>query len=539
MLDLILYNARIYTQCPDQPWAQALGIQNGRIIILGNDQDVRALRASRTQLINAHGRLVLPSFTDAHIHLFGLTQQQGHLALYHARSMAQALGQLRVHASRLPEGAWALGYGWNETLWPEHRFPTRFELDAVTGPRPALLWRTDLHVAVANSAALKAANITAQTPDPPAGIIDRDEHGEPTGVLRELAICTVLKHSPRMPEQKAAKNLKKIASQLHQVGITSVHDQRLKGFTAGGTEAFQLYQQMAAQDDLPLRISVNFETSQLQSIIDLGMKSGCGDEWVRFGHVKLFADGSLGAHTACMLSPYEDTPNDAGLCVTSPEEMAHAIQQAHRNAIAVSVHAIGDRANRIVLDIFEETLRAETPNPPALPHRIEHVQIIQPQDQPRLAALGLTASMQPLHCTDDIPNAERYLGERGRNAYPFRSLLDVGTVLAFGSDAPVADPNPWLGIHAAVTRQRVGGEPEGGWYPEQRISVAEAVQAYTLGPAQAIGQAHQQGRLAQGYLADLIMLDRNIFEISPAAIADTRVLLTMLGGKVIYEMSSW
>jgi predicted amidohydrolase YtcJ len=219
--------------------------------------------------------------------------------------------------------------------------------------------------------------------------------------------------------------------------------------------------------------------------------------------------------------------------------MAATIQKAHRHGVAISIHAIGDRANRTVLDIFDEALAAGSAMPPLIPHRIEHVQTIQPEDQPRLARLGLTASVQPLHCTDDIPNTDRLWGERGRNTYPFRNLLDAGTTLAFGSDAPVADPNPWWGIHAAVTRQQRDGFPAGGWHPEQRLSVEEAVRAYTLGPAQAIGQAHQQGRIAPGYLADLILLDRDIFAIPAPELPHTRVLLTLLGGRVVHRVDNF
>jgi predicted amidohydrolase YtcJ len=535
MPDFILHNARIYTQWPRRAWAQALAIQKGRIIAIGNSHDILKLATPATQMLNGHGQWVLPGFTDSHIHLFGMTRRLEHLPLYESRSLAHALGQLRVHALRLPAGAWALGYGWNESHWPERRFPTRFELDAVTGARPAMLWRTDLHAAVANSAALQAAGIDANTPDPPAGVIDRDAQGHPTGVLRELAIGLIIRVMPPPDEQKAAENLQKVAGALHQVGIVAAHDQRMKDESAEGPAAFQLYQRLAAQNKLPLRISCNFEAAHLDTLIALGLQSGFGNDWVRFGHIKLFADGSLGARTAWMLEPYEGTSENSGMFLTPPAELARHIRKAQQHGIAVSIHAIGDRANRTVLDIFEETLNAHSPHPPLIPHRIEHVQNITPADQTRLAQMNIIASMQPIHCTDDIPNTDLLWGQRGRNAYPFRHLLEAGTTLAFGSDAPVASTNPWHGIHAAVTRQQQDGTPAPGWYPGQRISVAEAVAAYTLGPARAIGQAHQQGRLAPGYLADLIMVDRNIFDIPAASLPETQVLLTMLGGNIVYE----
>ncbi len=535
MPDLILHNARIYTQWPERPWTQAVAVQKDRIIAVGNNADILELARAHTRLIDARGRLVLPGFTDAHIHLFDLARRQGQLALYNTRSLAHALGRLRVYALRLPAGVWALGYGWNESQWPKRRFPTRLELDVVTGQRPAVIWRTDLHAAVANSEALRRAGIGPETPNPPSGVLDRDAAGQPTGVLREMAINLVRKAIPPMDEAAAAANLQEVAAGLHRLGIVGAHDQRMKDNAEEGPEALRLYQRLAARGELSLRISCNLEAAHLDTIIELGLQSGFGDEWVRFGHVKLFSDGSLGARTAWMLAPYENNPANTGMFLTPPAEMTRLIQKAHRHGVAVSIHAIGDRANRTVLDIFDEVLAAGSDAPPLIPHRIEHVQTIQPQDQPRLAKLGVTASVQPIHCTDDIPNTDRLWGDRGRNAYPFRNLLDTGVALAFGSDAPVASPNPWWGIQAAVTRQRSDGSPAGGWHPEQRLSVKEAVRAYTLGPAAAIGQAHQQGRLAPGYLADLILLDRDIFAIPPAQLPETRVLLTLLGGDIVHR----
>ena len=535
MIDLILYNARIYTQWPERPWAEAVAIQKGRVVAVGDDPEIRALATPRTRLIDARGQLALPGFTDSHIHLFDLARRRGQVSLYDAASLEDLAARVQPHASQLPPDAWVLGYGWNESVWPRRRFPTRHDLDSITGGRPAIIWRTDLHAAVANTEALRRAGIDATTPDPPSGVIDRDETGQPTGVLRELAINLVRGVIPPVDEATAASNLKAVAAELHRLGIVAAHDQRMKDNAEEGPEALRLYQRLAARGDLPLRISCNLEAAHLEGIIELELQSGFGDEWVRFGHVKLFADGSLGARTAWMLEPYENDPRNAGMFLTPPEEMAALIQKAHRHGVAISIHAIGDRANRTVLDIFEEAIASGSAAPPLIPHRIEHVQTIQPQDQPRLAKLGVTASVQPLHCTDDIPNTDRLWGDRGSNAYPFRSFLNARTRLAFGSDAPVASPNPWWGIHAAVTRQRRDGSPAGGWRPEQRLTVPEAVWAYTLGPAEAIGQAHQQGRLAPGYLADLILLDRDIFVIPEDELPAAQVLLTLLHGRIMYR----
>lgn len=534
MPDLILLNASFYTQWPDLPWAEAVAIEHGRIQAAGIAEEILDLAGQNTKILDLNGALVLSGFTDAHIHFHDLARRRSEVDLSTAASLEDALTRVAAHAARLPQDAWLLGYGWNESGWPSPRFPNRHDLDAVTAGRPAVLWRADLHAAWANTAALQRAGIDAQTPDPAAGVIDRDPQGQATGILRELAINLLRQAIPAPAETAFLDNLQAIAADLNRLGIVGVHDQRMKDHAEEGRQALRRYSKLREEGRLTLRIACNVEAANLDHLVALGLTSGFGDEWLRLGHVKLFADGSLGARTAWMLAPYEGEADNVGMYLTPPGQAHAAIQRAHRHGCAISIHAIGDRANREVLDIFAEVLAGGTPNLPALPHRIEHVQTIQPGDLPRLAELSLVASVQPLHCTDDIAAADRYWGGRGANAYAFRSLLAAGTTLAFGSDAPVASPNPWWGIHAAVTRQRRDGSPAGGWHPEQRLSVAEAVHAYTLGAAAAIGQAHQQGRIAPGYLADLIAIDRDIFTCDPAAIAATKVEMTIVGGEVVH-----
>lgn len=535
MPDLIFYNARIYTQWPDYLLAEAAAVQSGRIIAVGDNAAMLARAQSHTRRIDLRGRLVLPGFSDAHIHLHDMAWRYHQLALYDVGSLEDAQARIAVYAAGLPPDAWALGYGWSESDWPEPVFPDRRDLDPITGERPAIFWRADLHAIWCNSAALRAAGIRADTPDPPSGVIDRDAHGRPTGILRELAINLVRRAIPPLDEATETNNLLATAADLHRLGVVAVHDQRMKDHAEEGPQALRLYTRLRNRGRLPLRVSCNIEAAHLDHLIELGLQSGFGDEWVRLGHIKLFSDGSLGTRTAWMLESYAGEPDNTGMYLTPPSQILEVVQRAHRHGCAVSIHAIGDRANREVLDIFEEVLAAGSKSPPAMPHRIEHVQTIQPDDLPRLAALRITASVQPIHCPDDITNADRFWGERGLNTYPFRSLWDAGTLLAFGSDAPVANPDPWLGIHAAVTRQRVDGVPPGGWYPEQRLSVQEAVWAYTLGATAAIGQARRQGRIAPGYLADMIVLDRDIFTCTPAEIAGTQVEMTILGGRIVYE----
>lgn len=532
---LLLLNAAFYTQWPDLPWAEAVAIQHGRIQAVGIAEEILDLADDDTTVLDLDGSLVLPGFTDAHIHFHGLALGRGRIDLSGATSLDDALTRISAHAAALPPGAWVLGNGWNESRWPVPIFPNRRDLDRATGDRPAMLWRSDLHLSWVNSAALRLAGVGPETADPASGVVDKDDGGEPTGILRELAGNLVGDHIPAAGDAGAEAAILATAADLHRLGIVGVHDQRTKGAADEGARALHRYTRLSREGRLPLRITCNIEADYLPQLITLGLTSGFGDEWVQIGHVKLFADGSLGSHTAWMLESYDGEPGNTGLVLTPPAEVFDVVQKAHRHGCAISIHAIGDRANREVLEIFAEVLAAGSATRPMLPHRIEHVQTIQPEDLPRLAAMDLVASVQPIHCTDDIASADRYWGGRGANAYAFRTLLESGAVLAFGSDAPVASANPWWGLHAAVTRQRRDGLPAGGWYPDQRLTVAEAIRAYTFGPALAVGQAHQQGRIAPGYLADLVAVDRDLFTCDPSDIAGTKVEMTIVGGEIVYR----
>jgi hypothetical protein len=317
---------------------------------------------------------------------------------------------------------------------------------------------------------------------------------------------------------------------LHRLGLTGVHDHRLLG-GVDGRPAFQAYQRLQAAGELSLRLWMGIAGERLDEAIALGLRTGFGDDYLRVGHVKLFADGSQGARTAWVLEPYEDT-GDCGMPLTPLEEIAESVTKADRAGLAVAVHAIGDRTNRELITVFEQRARRGTRS---VPHRIEHLQIIRPEDVQRLARLGITASVQPIHVIDDMPLCDQSLGSRSCFAYPFRDMLDAGVTLALGSDAPVADPNPLWGIHAAVTRQERDGTPEGGWYPEQRLTVAEAVWGYTMGPAIASGRDATLGSITPGKLADLVVLDRDIFAIEPMEIHRAQVLMTVFDGLVVYE----
>lgn len=537
MAELYLVNGEFHTQDPRHPNARAVAIRGGRFHAVGDDDQIRGLASPNVPIIDLEGRRVLPGLTDAHFHCcdWALGLQRPPLA--DTVSLADLCQRLAGKASQMSPDQWILGQGWNETRWPVARFPTRRDLDAAAPGHPVLLWRSDLHLAVANSEALQRAGVTGDTQDPPDGALDRDGSGEPTGVLRELAINLVSDIVPPPSEDETVGALREGFPLLHRLGLTGIHDYRLMD-GSDGPPAFRAYQRLQAAGQLPLRLWMNLPGQRLSEAIALGLRTGFGDGHLRVGHVKLFSDGGQGARTAWMLEPYLDG-NHCGIPLTPMEEIAEAVRLADQAGLAVAIHAIGDRANRELLSILEQ-LQVEQRHdahllPCHVPHRIEHVQNILPQDVARLARLGVVASVQPIHVTDDMTMIEQTVGERARFAYLFRDLWDAGVILALGSDCPVADPNPLWGIHAAVTRQRRDGTPPGGWYPRQRLTVTEAVWGFTMGPALATGQEDELGSITPGKRADLVVLDRDILAIDPVEIAQTQVVMTVLDGEVVYR----
>jgi predicted amidohydrolase YtcJ len=544
MPNLILHHGRLWTQDDRWPDATAVALQAGRILAVGSDAEVLALARPHTELIDLGGRRVLPGLTDAHFHFQGwaLSRRELPLAGLISRPAVQAaLGQA---ASQAQPGQWITGQGWNESDWPEPRLLTRHDLDAAAPRHPAVLWRSDLHLATANSLALQLAGIDAHTPDPAAGLIDREADGQPSGVLRDRAIDLVDAVLPQPGAVEIAAAMRDAMAEAHRLGLTGIHDFRI-GDASESRGAFEVWQRLHAAGELRLRVWMMIGGELLDEAIRLGVRSGFGDDRLRIGAVKYFADGSLGARTAWMLEPYAD--GGLGLPVTAMAELASAIRRGAAAGLPVAIHAIGDRAVRELLDVFSEILPAVNgqlaiDNSP-IPHRIEHVQHSHPDDLRRLGGLGLVASVQPIHQVDDMALVERALGrgaasgvdDRTGWSYAWRTLLDHGAVLALGSDCPVASPNPFWGIHAAVTRQRRDGTPAGGWHPEQRLSVAEAIAGYTLGPAYASGQLAAQGSISPGKLADLVVLDRDILAAPAEEIAAIRPVLTIFDGEVVFD----
>ena len=526
--DLVLYNGDIHTMDAATPRAQAIAIAGNQVLAVGSDAEIRALLAPKGQAVDLHGRTVVPGFTDAHLHFMSYGLSLKEIDLAKVPTLEEALARVMARAATTPAGQWLHGRGWDHSLWEGGAFPTRKDLDRVAPEHPVWLRRKCGHVGWANSRALELAGITAETPDPPGGAIDRDPAtGQPTGILKETAMDLMFRLFDEPALNEAVDAIKAAMANAHKHGLVGVH-------TMEGSPAFRGFQQLQATGELKLRVLMQIPEENLDAAIQTGLQGGFGDERLRIGGVKLFSDGGLGARTAHMLAPFEGEPDNYGIAVASAEHLKEAVGKASRAGLAAFVHAIGDKANREVLDAIEASRQAG--KGPHLRHRIEHVQVLHPDDIPRLARLGVIASMQPIHATQDMLLADSLWGARSAGAYAFRSLLDTGAILAFGSDAPVEDLNVLKGIHAAVTRRRADGSPgPDGWYPEQRLTVAEAVYAYTAGAAYASGEEAIKGTLAPGKLADVVVLSRDIFAIDSMDILETKVLATMLDGEFVYS----
>ena len=526
---LIIHNAKVYTVDPTQPWAEAIACAGGRIVTVGCNEDIQLLAGPGSQIIDAGGRLLLPGLTDAHVHFLQYAIRRRQVSLFGVRDFEEVRRRIRRAVEQANPGQWVQGWGWDEYPWDVQ--PTASILDEMAPNTPVALARVDMHTWWVNSAALKQGGITRHTPDPPESRIERDANGDPTGLLREWnAIRPVQEKIPRPTTDLLYAWLREAIAEAHQLGLTGIHDQRVE---REGRQSFRLFQALQRHNELKLRVHMNLSSDFVAEAATLGLQPGFGSDHLWIGHVKAFADGTMGSQTALMLEPFEDSADNRGLAVTPADELWELAVQADKAGFSLSIHAIGDRAIREVADVISEFHPDTTAG--RLLHRIEHVQLLHPDDLPRLSRHNIAASMQPIHVILDWETANKVWGRRARYAYAFRSLLDCGTLLAFGSDAPVAPLNPLTGIYAAVTRQNEQGQPHGGWFPEERISVADAIQAYAMGPAHVAGKAHVQGSITPGKWADMILLSRNLFEIDPSEILDTQVELTIFDGEVVFN----
>ena len=524
-VDLAVINARIWTGDPQRPWAEALSANQGKIVAVGNNDEIaRAGTPKRT--IDARGRLIVPGFIDSHLHFIEGGQQLASVQLRDARSREQLVARIKEFVATLPPDAWLTGGGWDNSLWGGE-LPTREWIDAVTGDRPAWLSRVDGHMALANSAALRLAGVDRNTPDVPGGEIVRDANGEPTGALKDNAMALVERIVPPLSAELRDRALDAAMRYANERGVTSVH-------SLGSWEDLDTFDRAADAGRLTVRIYGVVPLADWEQLRDrMNGDLPRSSEWLRIGGLKGYVDGSLGSRTAAMLEPFEDAPNARGLLVNAEEDLYRWISGADKAGLHVMVHAIGDRANRILLDICERVAAENGPRDRRM--RIEHVQHLAREDIARFGRLGVIASMQPYHVIDDGRWAERYIGERITTSYAYRDLLDTQARLAFGSDWPVAPATPLEGIYAAVTRRTLDDKHPDGWVPEQKVTVEEALRAYTSGAAYAAFEETIKGTLAPGFLADFVVLGRDIFSIPAEEIRHVPVDMTVVGGTVVFE----
>src|SRR5216683_5483894 len=533
--DLVLLNGKIWTVNKAQPQAEALAVWRDRILSVGSSAEIRALVGPQTRTSDLMGRRVVPGFYDSHIHLLGSGQRLSEVALKDAPNEAEFGRRLREFDRRLPRDRWLLGGEWDHDRTFDGRLPSAELLDKYVLERPVFLRRYDGHMAVVNSQVLKLAGITAQTADPSGGVIYRKAGTkEPTGVLRDNAMDLVTRLIPASSDTEIAEAVRAALDEARQVGVTSAQD--MDGSApATQRKLFRLYQQLARSGQLSCRIDLRWPLAQWRQLAQLGAESSFGDDWVKIGGVKGFVDGSLGSSTAKMYEPFVNEPGSTGVFVTPLDKLRETILEADKAGLSVAVHAIGDRANAELLSIFADVSKENGPRDRRF--RIEHAQHLRPQDYPRFKESGVIASMQPYHAIDDGRWAEGRIGARRcASSYAFRSLLDAGAKLAFGSDWSVAPLSPLLGIDAAVNRRTLDGKDPLGWFPEQKINVVEAIEAYTLASAFAAFEERDRGSLEPGKLADLVVLARDILaEDQRDHLAETQVLMTVVGGKVVSE----
>jgi predicted amidohydrolase YtcJ len=546
--DLILVQGRIWTgeisagpggKPSASPFAEALAILDGRILDVGTTDRILRYMGEQTRVVHLDGRLVVPGFNDSHAHFIGGGFQLLQIDLKDARSEDEFVRRIAEKAQTLAPGRWLLGGDWDEEAWPSAKLPTRWMLDPVTAGHPALLSRYDGHAVLVNSQALKLAGVTKDTPDPPGGVIVHDpQSGEPTGVMKDAAEDLVGKVVSRPTEAEMEEALRVALREAARVGVTSVQDITvdLDSFNGSFTGEIQLLRRAELEGWLTCRMYEIIPIAHWEKLEGAGVTRDMGSNFLKLGAVKGFADGSLGSRTAWMSEPYNDDPSNHGLpmeIMNPPTKMQALVEGADRAGIQICIHAIGDRAISEMLDIYS---RVGGDHPTAHRFRIEHAQHVRPPDFARFGRLGVIASMQPYHCIDDGRWAEKRIGhDRARSSYAWRSMLEAGVPLAFGSDWPVAPLAVLPGIYAAVTRATLDGKRPAGWIPEERLTVTEALLAYTQGSAFAEFEEKGKGTLAPGKLADVVVLSDDLFKIPPERIKDAQVVLTVVGGKVVYR----
>ncbi|MGE5207873.1 MAG: amidohydrolase [Alphaproteobacteria bacterium] len=528
---LIVTNAVVYTVDKQRPKAEAVAVIDDRIAAVGSRAEIELWRAPQTKMIDAHGKLLLPGFNDAHVHFIQGGAQLEQVNLVDAPTPQEFVKRIAAQAAKTQKGEWILGGRWDETKWAKPELPTKDLVDPVTSDTPIFLERYDGHEALANSAAMKLAGVNAKTAEVPGGVIVRDANGNPTGVFKDAAMTLIYKAIPPMtPDQRlrAARAALKHAASL---GVTSVQHMNPEFADVAA------YSELAEKGELTTRIYAAPMETEWRDQAKVGIRRAWGSSYLRLGAVKGYADGSLGSRTAYMFEPFTDDPGNRGLLsdeMHPPGAMRDRLMQVDAAGLQIRVHAIGDRAISMILDIFGEIEKEHGYHDQRF--AIEHAQHMAQKDFERFAKLHVIASMQPYHAIDDGRWAEGRLGhDRARYSYAWRSFLDHGVTLAFGTDWPVAPLDPILGLYAAATRATLDGKNPGGWIPEEKITLPEAIEAYTMGAAFAEFQEREKGSITPGKLADMVILSDNIFDLKPEAIRNAKVKTTIMAGKVIYQ----
>ena len=528
--DLIITNAKIWTVDKSLPMAQAVAVIGDRIVAVGSDTDVDAWQGPQTHVIDGGGKLLLPGFNDAHVHFVSGGMQLDNIQLNDAATPAEFARRIGERAKVTANGEWILGGNWDETKWNPPNLPTKELIDALTPDTPVFVSRYDGHMGLANSMALRLAGITAQTPDPPGGTVVRDAQGNPTGALKDAATDYIDKVIPPLTHDQRVKIVKRALAHAASVGVTSVQHM------VASYEDLGVYSELLQRSELTTRIYAAPSITHVEDLAKLGIGHAFGGPYLRVGALKAFADGSLGSGTAYFYEPFLNQGNNRGLLSDEMHPislMRDRYLKADTAGLQICTHAIGDEGISTILDLYAELIKAHGETDRRL--RIEHAQHMAAKDFERFAQLHVIASVQPYHGIDDGRFAESHIGhDRASRTYAFRTFLDHGVRLAFGTDWEVAPLNPMLTVYAAVTRATLDGKNPNGWFPEQKLSVGEAIEAYTLGSAYAEFQEKEKGSITPGKLADMVLLSDDIFTIAPEKIRDVRVLKTFVGGRIVF-----
>ena len=533
--DLALINGKVWTVERDHPEAEAVAVWRDRVLKVGTNDEIKALVGSKTKVVDLKGRRVTPGFHDSHLHFLGGGEQLSRVELKDAKDEAEFGKRLQEFDRKIPRDRWIVGGNWDHDRAFRGKLPTAAIVDKYVKDRPVFIRRYDGHMALANSAALKLAGVAADSKEPAGGVIYRLADGKtPSGILKDNAMGLVGRLIPEPDAEEIAEHVRAAMRACAENGITSVQD--MDGSAAATRrQMFRVLQKLARDRQMTVRLNLRWPIALRQDVIAIGAETNLGNDYIRVGGVKGFMDGSLGSSTALMFDPYVGDAKNTGVFVTEPNAMRGMIRSADQGGLSVAVHAIGDRANATLLDIYADVTKQDGPRDRRF--RVEHAQHLRPSDYPRFKELGVIASMQPYHCVDDGRWAEGRIGaKRCASSYAFRSLLDAGAKLAFGSDWPVAPLDVLAGIDAAVNRRPLDGKHPDGWFPEQRITVAEAIEAYTLGSAYGAFQENERGTIRAGKFADLVVLSRDILDPKDRdQIGATKVDLTMVGGRIVFE----